>query len=53
MEVYKLKGFKEEVTLMVDVASPAEAGTQLLLEMPQRGEAPGVRAAKSSEFRER
>ena len=42
MEVYKLEESEEEVTVL----SPEEAGTQ------QGGEAPGVRAAKSSEFRE-
>ena len=41
MEVYKLEEFEEEVTVLVSVGSPEEAGT----------EAPGVRAAKSSESR--
>ena len=41
MEVYKLEEFKGEVTVL----SSGEGGTQ-------QGEAPGVRAAKSSEFRE-
>ena len=48
MKVSKLlkKKSVEEVTMMVDKGSPAETGTQ------QGGAAPGVRAPKSSEFRE-
>ena len=41
VEVYQLEESKEEVTLLVGVESPKKAGR----------EAPGVRAAKSSESR--
>ena len=41
MEVYKLENSEEEVTVLF----PEEAGTK-------QGAAPGVRATKSSEFRE-
>ena len=41
MELYKLEKSEEEATVL----SPEKAGTQ-------RGAAPGVRAAKSSEFAE-
>ena len=42
MDVYKLEETEEEVTML----SSEEAGTQ------QGGSVPGVRAAKSSEFRQ-
>ena len=41
MEVYQLEESEEEVTVLVDVGSSKKAGR----------EDPGVRAAKSSEFR--
>ena len=41
MEIYQLEESEEEVTVLVDVESPKKAGRA----------APGVRAAKSSEFR--
>ena len=46
MDVYKLKESKEEITVLVGVGSPEEAGTQ-------QGVPPGVRAAQSFESRER
>ena len=45
IKVYKLEDSDEEVTVLVGVGSPEEARTQ-----QKRGAAPGVRAAKSSDF---
>ena len=45
MEVYKLEDSEEEVTVLVYVGYPKEAGTQ------QGAAASGVRASKSFEFK--
>ena len=45
MEVCQLEESEEEVTVLVGVGSPKKV-------RKQQGEAPGVRAAKSSESRE-